>query len=71
MCGRFVLFSSVQIIAREFDVVPGDLAFSPTYNIAPPTQDVLLSPVVGLLDLQDYTVTGRVLPLRGGYPIRP
>ncbi len=41
MCGRFVLFSSVRKIAREFDVDPGDIAFSPAYNIAP-TQEILI-----------------------------
>ncbi len=41
MCGRFVLFSSVHKIAQEFAIEQGDLAFSPTYNIAP-TQDVLI-----------------------------
>ncbi len=41
MCGRFVLFSSIHKITQEFDVVQGDMAFSPNYNIAP-TQEILI-----------------------------
>ena len=41
MCGRFVLFSSVNIISREFAVLPENIAFSPSYNIAP-TQEILI-----------------------------
>jgi len=41
MCGRFVLFSSIQKISREFAVLPENVAFSPSYNIAP-TQEILI-----------------------------
>ena len=41
MCGRFVLFSSVNIISREFAVLPENIVFSPNYNIAP-TQEILI-----------------------------
>ncbi len=41
MCGRFVLFSSVSIIAREFALLPENIVFSPKYNIAP-AQEVLI-----------------------------
>ena len=41
MCGRFVLFSSVNKISREFAVLPENIAFSPNYNIAP-TQEILI-----------------------------
>ena len=41
MCGRFVIFSSIRKIALEFSVDPGDMAFSPAYNIAP-SQEMLI-----------------------------
>src|SRR4030066_825604 len=41
MCGRFVLFSSVNTISREFAVLPENIVFSPHYNIAP-TQEILI-----------------------------
>ena len=41
MCGRFVLFSSVNKISQEFAVLPENIAFSPNYNIAP-TQEILI-----------------------------
>jgi len=41
MCGRFVLFSSVNKISKEFAVLPENIAFSANYNFAP-TQDVLI-----------------------------
>ncbi|MCC6543965.1 MAG: SOS response-associated peptidase [Nitrospirae bacterium] len=41
MCGRFVIFSSIRKIALEFSVDPGDMAFSPAYNIAP-SQEILI-----------------------------
>mgnify|MGYP000500527215 CR=1 FL=1 len=41
MCGRFVLFCSVNKITQEFAVLPENFAFSPNYNIAP-TQEILI-----------------------------
>src|SRR3972149_5878866 len=41
MCGRFVLFSSINKISQEFAVLPENIAFSPNYNIAP-TQEILI-----------------------------
>ena len=41
MCGRFVLLSSVHRISQEFAVLPENITFSPSYNIAP-TQEILI-----------------------------
>jgi putative SOS response-associated peptidase YedK len=35
MCGRFALYSTIEIIAKEFNVGQTPFGFEPSYNIAP------------------------------------
>ena len=35
MCGRFALYSTVEIIAKEFNVGQTPFGLKPSYNIAP------------------------------------
>ncbi|HYC57218.1 MAG TPA: SOS response-associated peptidase [Candidatus Binatia bacterium] len=41
MCGRFVLHTPAEALARHFGAVPGELSLAPQYNIAP-THDVVV-----------------------------
>lgn len=38
MCGRFTLTAALPLLAERFQFAPGDLAYAPSYNIAPGQQ---------------------------------
>ena len=41
MCGRFEIHSAIEIIAKLFGIADWDIEYSPSYNIAP-SQDILI-----------------------------
>ena len=41
MCGRFEIHSAIEIIAEIFGITDRDIEYSPSYNIAP-SQDILI-----------------------------